>query len=78
MSIAERITQARHDRDARRAARAEMTKLATELAAYRTPADRMEIELLAARSDAPGAEVVRDLLDQMRADEAATGARFTR
>ncbi len=74
MSIAERITQARHDRDARRAARAEMTKLATELAAYTSPADRMEIELLAARSDAPGAEVVRDLLDRLRSDEAAAAS----
>lgn len=77
MTIAERMTQARHDRGARRAARAEMTKLATELAAYSTPAERMEIELLAARSTAPGAELVRTVLDQMRATDAVGRARHT-
>ncbi len=64
MTIADRITQARHDRGARRAARAELQKLATELAAYTSPADRLEIELLAARSTAPGAELVRAILDR--------------
>jgi hypothetical protein len=77
MTIAERITQARHDRGARRAARAEMTKLATELAAYSSPADRLEIELLASRSTAPGAELVRTILDQMRVSDTAARARHT-
>lgn len=63
MTITDRITQARHDRGARRAARAALQKLTGELAAYATPADRLEIELLAARSTAPGAELVRSILD---------------
>lgn len=75
MTIADRITQARHDRDARRAARAELTQLAAELSAYTSPADRLEIELLAARSTAPGSELVRSMLDQIRASETVVTAR---
>lgn len=69
MTFAERITQARHDRDARRAVRAEFRKLTDELAAYSSPADRAEIELLAGRSTAPGAELVRSVLDQLQVSE---------
>lgn len=70
MTITDRITQARHDRDARRAARAALAKLTHELAAYTSPADRLEIEMLAARSTAPGAALVRDILDGLPTTEA--------
>ncbi|WP_111768534.1 hypothetical protein [Nakamurella deserti] len=73
MTFADRIAQARHDRGARRAARAEMNKLTHELAAYSSPADRREIELLASRSTEPGADVVRSILDRMRVQDAVTG-----
>jgi chromosome segregation and condensation protein ScpB len=66
MTFADRITQARHDRNARRIARAQIRQLAGELAAYSSPADRAEIELLAGRSTAPDAELVRSVLDQLR------------
>lgn len=72
MTIADRITQARHDRGARRAARADLQKLTDELSAYSSPADRLEIELLASRSTAPGAELVRSILDGMRVHETST------
>ncbi len=75
MTFADRITQARHDRDARRAARAELDKLTHELAAYTSPADRREIELLASRSTEPGAQVVLAVLDRMGSQEAVTGRR---
>ncbi|MEO5834447.1 MAG: hypothetical protein ABIR83_13895 [Nakamurella sp.] len=74
MTIADRITQARHDRAARRAARAGLQQLTRELAAYSTPADRLEIELLASRSTAPGAELVLSILDGMRVRQTNTDA----
>ncbi len=75
MTLADRITQARHDRGARHATRAQMRQLAIELAAYSTPADRLEIELLASRSTEPGAELVRSMLDQLRVSDSTIAAR---
>lgn len=73
MTFADRIAQARHDRGARRAARAELDKLTHELAAYSSPADRREIEMMASRSTEPGAQLVLSVLDRMRSQEAVTG-----
>jgi hypothetical protein len=66
MTITDRINQARHDRSARRAVRAERIKLTRELAAYSTPAERREIELLANRSTSPDAALVLTILDQLK------------
>ena len=63
MTISDRITQARRDRTARLALRVERRELARELAAYSTPADRMEIELLAGRNPGPDTEMVLNLLN---------------
>ena len=69
MTISERLTQARHDRGARRAVQTQRTQLTRELAVYRTPADRMELELLAANSTNPDAKQVLDILGSMAAAE---------
>ncbi len=69
MTITDRISQARTGRNARRTARAQRTALARELAAYRTPAERMEIELLAGRSSGSDAAQVLDILDQLSTAE---------
>jgi hypothetical protein len=65
MTISERITQARHDRTARQAVRAERAALVRELSAYSTPAERAEIQLIAARSPQPEAALVLNILDQL-------------
>lgn len=75
MNISERFTQARNDRSARRAVQAERTQLTRELAVYRTPADRMELELLAANSTNPDARQVLDILGSMAAAEQRVAAR---
>lgn len=65
MTLIDRITQARHDRTARAAARAELQKLAAELASYSTSTDRAEIELIAARTPGPDSDRVLDILNQV-------------
>jgi hypothetical protein len=67
MSIAESVTQARHDRSARRAVRNRRLSLSRELATYRTPQERMEIELIACRSTDPAATEVLDILSALEA-----------
>ncbi len=62
MTITETFTQARHDRTARNAVRAQRRTLVRELAQYRTPAERSEIELIAGRSTDPAAAEVLDIL----------------
>lgn len=72
MSITQRITQARHDRDARRMVRLQHEKLVRELSAFSTPAERMEIEMIASRTSHPDAVVVLDILDQLSYQGTAT------
>lgn len=52
------LSAARSRRHARKLARLEFDKLVRDLSVYNTRADRMEIELLAGRSEDPRAEVV--------------------
>jgi len=65
LSFSGRMAQARIDREARRAARAERAALARELSVYRTSAERMEIQLLAGRETSPDAQLVLDILDEL-------------
>ena len=65
MSISERITQARHDRGARRALRAQHEHLVRELSAYSTPAERLEIELIAARAPHEDGALVLNILNEL-------------
>jgi hypothetical protein len=64
MTLSEYMTQARHDRSARRAARGRRDELVRELQGYSTPAERLELEMLAARSGRDG-EVLLDLLSSL-------------
>ena len=75
MTITQRFTQARNDRSARRAVQTKHTQLTRDLAVYRTPADRMELELLAANSTNPEAKQVLDILGSMAAAEQRVAAR---
>ena len=65
MSLVSLLSDARERRAVKRAERAEFDELRRELAGYSTPAERLEIELLAQRSDQPGAQAVLAILDQL-------------
>ena len=58
------ISNSTEQKSARRAARDQHASLVRELAAYRTPAERTEIELAVGRSNHPDAALVRNILDQ--------------
>ena len=62
MAISQLLTEARQRRSARLVARKQYQTLVRELSAYRTPAERAEIELLARRSGSAEAEEVLDIM----------------
>ena len=77
MSITTLFSEARDRHTAHRAQRTQHDALVRELAAYRTPNERLEIELLAARSDDPEAAEILDILDRLpvQAPEQVVGMR---
>ena len=68
MSITTLLSEARDRRSAQRAQRAEHEALVRELSAYRTPNERLEIEIIAGRSNDPAAAEVLDILDNLAVD----------
>jgi len=68
MSITTLLSESRDRRSVQRAHRAEHRALVRELSAYRTPNDRLEIEVIAGRSEDPAAAEVLDILDQLSMD----------
>jgi hypothetical protein len=65
MSITTLLSEARDRHTVHRAERAQHDALVREIAAYRTPNERLELELLATRSDDPEAAQILDILDHL-------------
>jgi len=68
MSITTLLSEARDHRSAERARRAQHEALVRELSAYRTPNERLELEIIAGRSNDPAAAEVLDILDDLAVD----------